>query len=220
MGSASIGRALLCIILLAAAPARSETTVSQSNDPSAALGSGLAVLFDSERVAIGALPGARLRKVASGVPTEATPSPEEVWLRAQPKPSGDEEWACLAKAIYFEARGEPLAGQFAVAEVILNRVDSPAYPRTVCGVVQQGSRNLHGCQFSYACDGRSDKASDMAAYERAGKIARAMLDGRPRTLTGGATHFHAAHVRPGWAKASARTARIGAHSFYRIAPTL
>ena len=220
MGSASIRRAMLCLVLLAATPAGAETTVSQSNDPSLALGPGLSVLFDSERVAISTLPGARLRKVAAGETAGAAPSAEEVWLRAQPAPKGDDEWACLAHAIYFEARGEPLAGQFAVAEVILNRVDSPAYPGTVCGVVQQGSRNLHRCQFSDACDGRPDKASDMTAFELAGKIARAMLDGRPRTLTGGATHFHAAHVRPVWAKASAKTTRIGAHSFYRIAPTL
>ena len=118
---------------------------------------------------------------------------------------------CLAEALYFEARGEGSQGQRAVAEVILNRVDSPAYPRTVCGVVQQGGKG--GCQFSYTCDGRSDRISDRAAWARAGKIARSMLDGAPRVLTAGATHFHTVGVRPGWARRFDRTASIGAHLF-------
>ena len=64
----------------------------------------------------------------------------EAWLLAQPAPDGDAEWQCLTEALYFEARGESLEGQIAVAEVILNRVDSPLYPRTVCGVVKQGGQ--------------------------------------------------------------------------------
>ncbi|WP_136645938.1 cell wall hydrolase [Tabrizicola sp. YIM 78059] len=136
----------------------------------------------------------------------------EAWLMAQPAPEGDAEWQCLTEAIYFEARGESLEGQIAVAEVILNRVDSPLYPRTVCGVVKQ--RGGGGCQFSYACNGKV-RMREKGAADLAGRIARAMLDGAPRLLTDGATHFHARAVRPNWSKRFARTATIGAHTFYR-----
>lgn len=134
------------------------------------------------------------------------------WLMAQPAPEGDAEWQCLTEALYFEARGESLDGQIAVAEVILNRVDSPLYPRTVCGVVKQ--RGGGGCQFSYVCSGKH-KMREKDAADLAGRIARAMLDGAPRVLTDGATHFHTRNVRPGWSKRFAHTTSIGAHLFYR-----
>lgn len=135
------------------------------------------------------------------------------WLARQPAAGGDREWECLTQALYFEARGEPLKGQFAVAEVILNRVDAPGYPNSVCGVVQQASRK--GCQFSYICNGKSDRIRERDAYALAGKVAQLMLDGGPRALTDGATHFHSRAVRPGWARQFARTTEIGKHLFYR-----
>lgn len=137
----------------------------------------------------------------------------EAWLSAQPAPEGGAEWQCLTEALYFESRGESLEGQVAVAEVILNRVDSPLYPRTVCGVVKQ--RGGGGCQFSYVCNGRTHRMREHDAADLAGRIARAMLDGAPRLLTDGATHFHTRSVRPRWAKRFAHTASIGAHVFYR-----
>ena len=136
----------------------------------------------------------------------------EDWLMSRPEPTGDAEWQCLTEALYFEARGESLEGQIAVAEVILNRVDSPLYPRTVCGVVKQ--RGGGGCQFSYVCHGKS-KMREKAAANLAGRIARAMLDGAPRILTEGATHFHTKGVKPSWSKRFAKTAAIGSHLFYR-----
>ena len=136
----------------------------------------------------------------------------EDWLMARPEPSGDAEWECLTEALYFEARGESLDGQIAVAEVILNRVDSPLYPRTVCGVVKQ--RGGGGCQFSYVCTGKK-KMREKGAADLSGRIARAMLDGAPRILTAGATHFHTRGVKPSWSKRFSRTAAIGAHFFYR-----
>ncbi|MBP7240811.1 MAG: cell wall hydrolase [Amaricoccus sp.] len=129
--------------------------------------------------------------------------------------SGDAQFQCLAEAVYFESRGEPLAGQIGVAEVVLNRVDSPQYPGTVCGVTRQGAGGGGGCQFSYACDGRSDAMASGVARARAEKIARMMLDGRARDITDGATNFHATYVRPGWSRTFTRTAAIGAHIFYR-----
>lgn len=136
----------------------------------------------------------------------------EDWLMAQPAPKGDAEWQCLTEALYFEARGEGLDGQIAVAEVVLNRVDSPLYPRTVCGVVKQ--RGGGGCQFSYVCKGKT-KMREKGSADLAGRIARAMLDGAPRLLTDGATHFHTRGVKPSWSKRFSRTASIGAHHFYR-----
>ena len=136
----------------------------------------------------------------------------EDWLMSRPAPEGDAEWACLTEALYFEARGESLEGQIAVAEVILNRVDSPLYPRTVCGVVKQ--RVGGSCQFSYVCNGKT-KMRERASADLAGRIAPAMLDGAPRLLTEGATHFHTRGVKPGWSKRFPRTAAIGAHVFYR-----
>ena len=137
----------------------------------------------------------------------------EEWLMSRPVPTGDQEWTCLTEALYFEARGESLDGQVAVAEVILNRVDSRLYPGSVCGVVRQ--RGGGGCQFSYVCDGRADQMRDKVSADRAGRIARAMLDGAPRVLTDGATHFHTRAVRPSWSKRFAKTTVIGAHLFYR-----
>lgn len=144
--------------------------------------------------------------------TAQTEGLTEAWLMAQPAPEGDADWQCLTEAVYFEARGESLDGQIAVAEVILNRVDSPLYPRSVCGVVKQ--RGGGGCQFSYVCNGKT-RMREKDAADLAGRIARAMLDDAPRVLTDGATHFHTRAVRPGWSKRFPRTATIGAHAFYR-----
>ena len=135
------------------------------------------------------------------------------FLADLPEATGDDQWQCLAKALYFEARGESVKGQFAVAEVVLNRVDSGLYPRSVCGVVNQGSR--YACQFSFVCDGYSDRIRERAAYVQVAKIARLMLDGAARELTAGATHFRTGAVMPSWARKFPQTAKIGAHYFYR-----
>lgn len=114
---------------------------------------------------------------------------------------------CLTEALYFEARGESAAGQRAVAEVIMNRVDHPAFPKSVCGVVNQSG------QFSYK--GGSLRMRDRAAANRAHRIAAEVLAGAPRSLTSGATYFHTTYVRPAWTKRFTRTTRIGSHIFYR-----
>ncbi len=136
-------------------------------------------------------------------------------LDNMPVAEGGPEWACLAEALYFEARGESLKGQLAVAEVILNRVDSRRYPDSICGVISQGESRRHGCQFSFRCDGKPETFDERAAYERVGKIARLMLDGRDRALTSGATHYHTTAVNPSWSRRLTRTAQIGRHLFYR-----
>ncbi len=130
------------------------------------------------------------------------------------------EWRCLAEALYFESRGESLAGQVAVAEVILNRVDDRHYPDSICGVVRQGHGEAGACQFSFYCDGEPERIANAEVFDTVGKIAWVMLEGKPRILTGKATHFHAASVRPSWAGRLVRTAQIGDHIFYRQPLTL
>ncbi|MGC9420213.1 MAG: cell wall hydrolase, partial [Rhodovulum sp.] len=95
------------------------------------------------------------------------------------------------------------------------RVSSPAYPDSVCGVVNQGTGKRYQCQFTYTCDGHAEVIREPAVYERLGKIARVMLDGAPRQLTKGATHYHTTAVNPRWASRFPRTATIGVHHFYR-----
>ena len=152
--------------------------------------------------------------------TEGTPRSERrydvSWLLQRPDPQrSSAQFSCLQEAIYHEARGEPIHGQFAVAEVILNRVDSPAFPGTVCGVVHQNAHMTNACQFSYACNGRSRAMNEPRARALAARIADMMLGGAERELTDGATHFHATRVNPGWANRLVRTAQIGVHVFYR-----
>ncbi len=136
-------------------------------------------------------------------------------LASIPGDNAADAWRCLSEAIYFEARGETTRGQFAVAEVIMNRVDSKRYPNTVCGVVTQGAGKRNGCQFSYNCDGIADTVKNRKAFAKAAKVAKSILEGRPRVLTAKATHYHTTAVKPRWAKKLTETARIGDHIFYR-----
>ena len=125
-----------------------------------------------------------------------------------------EEWSCLTEAIYFEARGESLRGQVAVAEVILNRRDSPEFPGTICEVLDQGVHKRGKCQFSYNCDGLREDFHEEEAHRKAALIASKMLEGFESNLTNGALYYHSVSVRPGWSKKLIRTARIGDHYFF------
>lgn len=127
----------------------------------------------------------------------------------------ERELYCLSEAIYYEARGETIEGQIAVAEVIMNRVDSPNYPNTVCGVVRQGESRRNSCQFSYRCDGEPERMSDKKSAKRARDVAILLMKGERRGLTSDATHYHATYVKPYWAKSLTRTATHGTHIFYR-----
>ena len=122
---------------------------------------------------------------------------------------------CLTSAIYYEASQEPLAGQQAVAQVVLNRVRHSAYPASVCGVVYQGSTRSTGCQFTFTCDGSLARAPEASAWNRAREVAKAALGGFVQPAVGNATHYHANYVAPYWAPTLAKTAVIGAHIFYR-----
>lgn len=130
-------------------------------------------------------------------------------------PVDDEEFECLALNIYHEARSEPEIGRLAVAAVTLNRVDSSAYPDSICAVVQQGGEARHRCQFSWWCDGRDDTPTETRAWQLAQQTARRSLLGLAPDPTGGATHYHATYVHPSWAEAFEPTTLIGRHRFYR-----
>ncbi|HHC30213.1 MAG TPA: cell wall hydrolase [Rhodobacterales bacterium] len=176
----------------------------------------IAQLLGSERAARADLGTGRIARLASVAPTTTQEGMHsESWISARPAATGGAQWQCLTEALYFEARGESAEGLFAVAEVILNRVDSPRYPGTVCDVVNQGTGKRHACQFSYTCDGRPEEVHDQSAWQRVGKVARAMLDGAPRGLTDGALFYHTRSVTPSWARKFHRTASIGVHHFYR-----
>ena len=137
------------------------------------------------------------------------------WIDALPEATGGDEWNCLAEALYFEARGETVKGQFAVAEVILNRVDSERFPSSACGVINQGTGKKYQCQFTYTCDGHKEVIREQRAFERVSKVARVALDGKAPELTQGATHYHTTAVNPRWSKTYTKTTAIGTHIFYR-----
>lgn len=122
---------------------------------------------------------------------------------------------CLARAIYFEARSEPEAGQIAVANVILNRVKSSSYPNTICGVVYDGAHRMNSCQFSFACDGKQDIPKGHKQWRKAMQLAdRAMAGDAYVRVVSTATHYHADYVNPRWAGAMKRLIKIGRHIFY------
>lgn len=214
-GLRALGFAL--VFSLSSTIVSAEATLSTSTNPDAELGSRLSELFGAEKSAFGSLPASRLEQLVNPkLPKVGTNAYTRDWLSARPEASGGKQWECLTEALYFEARGESVKGQFAVAEVILNRVASSDFPDSVCGVINQGTGRKYQCQFTYTCDGRAETISEPAAYARVGKIARAMLDGVvARKLTEGATFYHTKAVKPTWSRKFHRTASIGEHHFYR-----
>ena len=128
---------------------------------------------------------------------------------------------CLALNVYFEARGEPtLLSMAAPAHVVLNRVKDDRYPNDICSVVKQaktwrGNPVRNQCQFSWYCDGLSDRPLNKPAFEFSMLIARLVMEGRIEDVTSGATHYHADYVQPDWKIYKTFTAKIGSHLFYR-----
>ena len=134
-----------------------------------------------------------------------------------------EALVCLALNIYHEAKNQSFVGQMAVAQVVMNRVQDSRFPHTVCEVVKQGPtyswkkdfpvRNK--CQFSWYCDGKSDKVRNKNAWETAALIAKGVLSGNLDDFVEGATHYHATYVNPSWASSKTYVTRIDDHKFYR-----
>ena len=180
----------------------------------------LGALLAKEQTTLDSIPNARYARFFKGNRKSRHAKGEIVefsnnWLDQRPQASGDAQFQCLAQALYFEARGETVKGQFAVAEVIMNRVASKQFPNTACGVVNQGTGRKYQCQFTYTCDGHKEIIAEKRAYERVSKVARAVLDGTETKLTDGATYYHTTAVRPRWSRSFTQTARIGVHKFYR-----
>ncbi len=186
------------------------------------LASRLGALLGQERQSLAIVPDNRLAMLTNlppaperGVSTRSGVRYDSAFLAAQPAADGGDQWHCLSEALYFEARGESVRGMFAVGEVILNRVDSGLFPNTLCAVVNQGTGRKYACQFTYTCDGLAETIAEPRAWERVGKVARLLMDGAPRTLTDGATHYHTKAVSPRWSRVYPRTASIDSHYFYR-----
>jgi hypothetical protein len=131
-----------------------------------------------------------------------------------------EEQLCLTQAIYHEARGESEAGQLAVANVIINRALSKKYPSTICGVVfQNADKGRFKCQFTFACDGRSDFGTEQGAWKRASKMAQVAFrefqaGERPGVVPNSTLYYHTTAVAPNWSNKFNRVAAIGSHLFY------
>ena len=162
-----------------------------------------------------------LEKKAAGEDPKALPSSavkiKPVEVQAV-DPAGDaalnDAITCLARTIYWEARGEGTAGMDAIANVVMHRLGHKGFPDTVCGVVKQG-REQGTCQFSWWCDRRSDSAKDDTSYAEAKEIARKALNRQLPDRTGGALYFHQRNVRPAWSKTYNKTAWIGKFIFYK-----
>ena len=209
----------LCAII---SPAFADAGEAPSNP---ALEQSVKQLLDTERRIMMSGGADRLAMIASTAPRSSiTPTKrpayagiryDREWLASQPEAKGGAQWRCLAEALYFEARGESVKGQFAVAEVIMNRVASSRYPNTVCAVITQGTGRKYACQFTYTCDGKAEVINEPRAFQNVAKIAKAMVQGAPLRLTEGATHYHTKSVNPRWARTYPRTATIGYHHFYR-----
>lgn len=123
---------------------------------------------------------------------------------------------CLAEAIYHEARSEPIDGQIAVAQVVLNRVKNPTYPGSICGVVYQNKHWRNRCQFSFACDGKRDRIRDKASWKIAEQLTDEVLNGEHwLDEVGSSTHYHATYVNPRWARTMIKRKQIGLHIFYQ-----
>ncbi|BCJ90201.1 hypothetical protein IZ6_09360 [Terrihabitans soli] len=124
---------------------------------------------------------------------------------------------CLAEAIYFEARSEPEKGQYAVAQVVMNRTRTGYYPATVCGVVYENKNRRNSCQFSFACDGKPDRVRDPKSWATAQRIADdVLMNGAYLPDIGTSTHYHATYVRPRWVRDMTDRHRLGTHVFYRV----
>jgi spore germination cell wall hydrolase CwlJ-like protein len=150
-------------------------------------------------------------RAAPGVPP---PSPAQR-LKLEGKEYARAE-KCLANAVYFEARSEPVRGQMAVAQVVVNRAFSGFYPNDICGVVYQNAHRHLSCQFTFACDGKSKAITERGHWARAVRIAKQTLDGQiyvPEVAK--STHYHAIYVHPNWVGEMKKLVRYGLHNYYR-----
>jgi spore germination cell wall hydrolase CwlJ-like protein len=164
-----------------------------------------------------------LEEKASPEGSKVLPTPAQIITKSQVQavdPTGEESLddaiTCLARSIYWEARGEGDAGMEAIANVVMNRVGHEGFPNTVCGVVKQGPEQ-GACQFSWWCDGHSDDAAEEEPYSNAKEIARKALNRQLKDRTGGALYFHHRKLATNWSMEYIKTVAIGEHVFYKPA---
>jgi spore germination cell wall hydrolase CwlJ-like protein len=159
----------------------------------------------------------RAREANAALPFSTTPAiaARPFILAAASAPDEERAQLCLTQAIYYEAGYEPIEGRRAVAQVVLNRMRHPGFPKSVCGVVYDGS-NAPGCQFSFTCDGSMRRIPSAAAWRAAAAIAADALAGHVVAAVGQATHYHTDWVAPYWAPSLTKIKQIGAHIFYRF----
>lgn len=157
------------------------------------------------------------RELNALVPDSPLPNPPLAPFRL-PAQGRERERAlqCLTQAVYYEAGFESGEGQEAVAQVVLNRLRHPAYPKSICGVVYQGAQRASGCQFSFTCDGSLARPVAPLAWRRARYVAQQALNGFVYKPVGASTHYHADYVFPYWAVTLVKLKQIGAHIFYRM----
>jgi spore germination cell wall hydrolase CwlJ-like protein len=197
-----------------AAPARAEATIRVSLEAKRAV----ETMTEGQQAAI-VVEGDAAKQRNALIPLSNAPLEHvRAFLVAGAGPSGN-ALTCLTQAVYYEAAHEPLAGRRAVAQVVLNRMRHPAYPKSVCGVVYQGWERTTGCQFSLTCDGSLLRRGGGQAWKEAEQVARAALSGYVETSVGTATHYHADYVLPKWAFTLSKIEQIGAHIFYRFPGT-
>jgi len=193
----------------------SALTIARRHDPYTVAGGAQrdrqAALFTARLEELRApQPNGDLRRISLAAPVAARPFS----LGSALDQSRDLD--CLTQAAYYEARGEGRAGMQAVAQVVLNRVRHPAFPKSVCGVVFQGAARRTGCQFSFTCNGSMRGGVNRAAWNRARDVASKALSGQVFASVGTATHFHTTAVSPNWRNSLIRVAQVGDHLFYRF----
>jgi len=147
----------------------------------------------------------------------AAPAPGFILASADPVDSA-RALTCLTQAVYYEAANEPVEGQQAVAQVVLNRLRNPIYPKTVCGVIYQGSTQRTGCQFTFTCDGSLARPPEPRRWARSQEVAREALAGFVQPAVGAATNYHADYVAPAWNRSMVKLVQIGLHIFYGSGP--
>ncbi|MFI4975995.1 MAG: cell wall hydrolase [Caulobacterales bacterium] len=157
------------------------------------------------------------QKLNALLPASTDPLPQVAPFYLQAAgPDRERAILCLTQAVYYEAALEPLDGQRAVAQTVLNRVRHPDFPKSICGVVYEGAQQVTGCQFSFTCDGSRERAPIEPYWGRARAVAEAAVSGFVQHEVGTATHYHADYVFPRWGPTLVKIGQIGAHIFYRF----
>lgn len=200
-------------------PTKTNDAISRSDR---VLVAALGIILATASAAI----GASLTYHPATQPAVAAPKPVVRVVEAAPTPVTDTvmahllaEHKCLSEVLYYEARGEGLSGQKAIAEVIFHRMNHGDYGHSICAVVYEG-KGKPGCQFSFACNGEALRPKQRTAWRASEKLAAAIFTGQVplKNATGGALNFHAISVAPEWADTLEKTAQIGNHVFYRHTP--